>query len=113
MWSNLKKALRGRFSLPDSDSLQGDLTGPGCKYRSDGALLLESKDEMKKRGMPSPDEGDAVALCFSEPAGSQFSTIAISIGKLNTITEAMSEPMTRHSVGRPLCHPSFLKAGRG
>jgi hypothetical protein len=29
---------------------------------SDGRLLLESKDEMKKRGMPSPDEGDAVAL---------------------------------------------------
>ena len=25
---------------------------------------------MKKRGMPSPDEGDAMALCFSEPAGS-------------------------------------------
>ena len=25
---------------------------------------------MKKRGMPSPDEGDAVALCFSEPNGS-------------------------------------------
>jgi hypothetical protein len=26
---------------------------------------------MKKRGMPSPDEGDAVALCFSEPGGSR------------------------------------------
>jgi len=25
---------------------------------------------MKKRGMPSLDEGDAVALCFSEPDGS-------------------------------------------
>lgn len=25
---------------------------------------------MKKRGMPSPDEADAVALCFSEPGGS-------------------------------------------
>jgi hypothetical protein len=36
---------------------------------SDGRLVLESKDDMKKRGMQSPDEGDAVALCFSEPDG--------------------------------------------
>jgi hypothetical protein len=33
---------------------------------------LESKDEMKKRGMPSPDEGDAVALTFAEPGGAGF-----------------------------------------
>ncbi|MGY4192544.1 hypothetical protein ACVIM9_001885 [Bradyrhizobium sp. USDA 4520] len=72
MWSNLKKALSGSHSLPDSDSLQADLTGPGYKYTSDGRLVLESKDEMKKRGMPSPDEGDAVALCFSEPNGSPY-----------------------------------------
>lgn len=27
---------------------------------------------MRKRGVPSPDEADAVALCFSEPEGSGF-----------------------------------------
>ena len=31
---------------------------------------IEAKEDMKKRGMPSPDEGDAVALCISEPNGS-------------------------------------------
>jgi len=72
MWGNLKKALHGRFSLPDSDSLQSDLTGVGYKYMGDGRLLLEAKEDMKKRGMPSPDEGDAVALCFSEPEGAPF-----------------------------------------
>lgn len=71
MWLNLKKVLEaGRFSLPDSDSLQADLVGPGYKYSSDGKLLLESKDDMRRRGVPSPDEGDAVAHCFSEPDGS-------------------------------------------
>lgn len=70
MWSNLKKALQGRLSLPDSNSLQGDLTSVGYKFTSDGKLLLEAKDDMRKRGVPSPDEGDAVALCFSEPDGS-------------------------------------------
>ncbi len=28
---------------------------------------LESKDDMRKRGMPSPDEADAVALAFARP----------------------------------------------
>jgi hypothetical protein len=61
MWGHLKKALQGaHFSLPDKDSLQSDLTGPGYSYTSDGRLLLESKDAMKKRGMQSPDEGDAM-----------------------------------------------------
>ena len=27
---------------------------------------------MRARGMPSPDEGDAVALTFSEPGGGAF-----------------------------------------
>jgi hypothetical protein len=46
------------------------LTSPGYKYDSSGKLVLEAKEDMRKRGMPSPDEADAVALCFSEPAGS-------------------------------------------
>ena len=73
MWGNLKKVLEdGRFSLPDRDSLQADLVSVGFKFTSDGKLLLESKQDMRKRGVPSPDEGDAVALCFSEPDGSPF-----------------------------------------
>jgi hypothetical protein len=44
VWGNMKKVLEaGRFSLPDSDSLQADLVGCGYKYRSDGKLVLESK----------------------------------------------------------------------
>ena len=70
MWGNLKKALEaGRFSLPDSDSLQADLVSCGYRYDSSGRLLLESKQDMRKRGVPSPDEADAVALCFAEADG--------------------------------------------
>jgi hypothetical protein len=69
MWNNLKTALQGRLSLPDRDSLQGDLVSVGYKYNSSGQLTLESKQDLR-RGVPSPDEGDAVALCFSEPYGS-------------------------------------------
>ena len=70
LWNNMKNCLQGRFSIPDSESLQSDLTAPGYKYTSDGRLLLEAKEDMRKRGMPSPDEGDAMALCFTEPDGS-------------------------------------------
>ena len=70
LYVNLRNALEGSLSLPDSNSLQGDLTSIGYKFTSDGKLLLESKEDMRRRGVPSPDEGDAVALCFAEPGGS-------------------------------------------
>jgi hypothetical protein len=60
----------GRFRLPDQDDLMADLTSCGYSYQSNGALLLESKEAMRKRGMPSPDLGDAIALCFAAPYGS-------------------------------------------
>ena len=75
MWSNMRKCLQGRFAIPDSDSLQGDLVSVGYKYDSSGRLLLEAKEDMRKRGVPSPDEADAMALCFSEPEGSPFPRI--------------------------------------
>jgi hypothetical protein len=71
MWGFLKEALQeGRFSLPDSDSLQADLCSVGYKFDSSGRLVLEAKADLRKRGMPSPDEADAVALCFATPIGS-------------------------------------------
>ena len=61
----MKNALvEGRFSIPDDDALHSDLTCCGYKYDSSGRLLLESKIDMKKRGMPSPDSADAMALTF-------------------------------------------------
>lgn len=76
LWSNMKNALQGRFSIPDSDTIQADLTSPGFKFDSAGRLVLESKEDMRKRGMPSPDEGDAMALCFTEPDGSPFAGLS-------------------------------------
>ena len=71
MWQNMKNALQdGRFSIPDDDALHADLTSCGYRYDSSGRLVLESKQDMKKRGMPSPDSADAMALCFSGPEGS-------------------------------------------
>jgi len=73
LYSLFKAALEeGRFSLPDDDALQSDLLSFGYKFRSDGCLLLESKIDLKRRGIPSPDLADACALCFAEPDGSPY-----------------------------------------
>ncbi len=53
--------------IPDMDSLQADACGPSYKYDSYTRLQLEAKDQMRARGVPSPDEWDAVALTFAEP----------------------------------------------
>ncbi len=50
--------------IPDSDELQTDLTILGYKYDSSDRLLIESKEDAKKRGCLSPDTADALMLTF-------------------------------------------------
>ncbi len=69
MWGKSKEWLEepGGVDIPDSDALQADAMAPGYKYDSLTRLVLESKDDIRKRGLRSPDEWDAVALTFAEP----------------------------------------------
>lgn len=55
--------------LPDDDDLIGELTAVKYKFTSNGKYQLESKDEMVKRGLGSPDTADAFMLTFAGPAG--------------------------------------------
>lgn len=66
MWRQMKDWLQAA-SIPNNPDLRVSLTGIRYGYRG-GALLLESKDEMKARGLKSPDEGDSLALTFALPA---------------------------------------------
>lgn len=64
MWGRVKEWLPGGC-LDDDQTLEDDLCGPMKKFRQNGdAILLESKEEMSKRGLHSPDDGDALALTF-------------------------------------------------
>lgn len=70
MWGRQMKDWLGRGAIdPEDKDLAKQLVAPGFKNRvgGDGALIVESKDEMKKRGIPSPDDGDALALTFARP----------------------------------------------
>ena len=44
-----------------------ELAQPKYKITSAGKLQLESKEDMKKRGVASPNVGDALALTLSKP----------------------------------------------
>ena len=57
---------------PEVERLCAQLSAMHFGYDSKGRPALESKEEMKKRGMPSPDEADAVALSQYRPKSSRF-----------------------------------------
>lgn len=69
MWGKSRDWLTdvGGADIDDSDTLQADACSPGYKYDSLTRVQLESKDDIRRRGLPSPDEWDAVALTFAEP----------------------------------------------
>jgi hypothetical protein len=68
LWGEMKKWMSDEpCQIPDEDSLHADLCGIRYKINSNSALVMEQKSEMKKRGIRSPDEADALALTFALP----------------------------------------------
>ena len=67
MWVRMREWLKREVGIPDDDRLEAELTGVQYKHDADNALILEKKEDMKKRGLPSPDMADALALTFAYP----------------------------------------------
>lgn len=75
MWWSMADWVRKKPSCLPSDSvLQGELVAPtfwfGTKNKQT-CFWLESKDDMKKRGVPSPNRADALALTFAAPVAAK------------------------------------------
>jgi hypothetical protein len=67
MWWNLAKWME-TASIPSLPELHSELAAVQYTYaNAQGRLQLESKEDLKKRGLPSPDLADALALTFAEP----------------------------------------------
>lgn len=76
MWGELKHWLEeSPVQIPDSDALQADLQGPAFKFDSNQRLVLEKKEDMKKRGVRSPDMADALCLTFYAPIFESLSSL--------------------------------------
>lgn len=69
MWGLMRAWLSGGM-LDNDPELLADLTGVEYGYRTlEGvdAIILERKADMAKRGLASPDNGDALAMTFAYP----------------------------------------------
>jgi hypothetical protein len=78
MWGNKRAELWGAMrdwlrsaSIKEDRQLLADLTGPKTKPDSSGTIFLESKKDMKARGLASPDAADAIAVTFAFPVASR------------------------------------------
>lgn len=65
MYGELKDWMLAGGAVPDDDDLASDLSSPKQKWRANNDWLLESKSDMKARGVRSPDLADACALTFA------------------------------------------------
>lgn len=65
LWARMRDWLN-EGTIPDDRHLVDDLAGPEYKFQGHGdKQILESKEDMKKRGLASPDYGDALACTFA------------------------------------------------
>jgi len=66
MWGEMREWLKSA-SIPTDRFLKTDLISPKMKPDSRGTIFLESKKEMKARGLASPDAADAICVTFAFP----------------------------------------------
>jgi hypothetical protein len=67
-WGNFRDLLPD-IAIPDDDDLETDLCGREYGYDKHNRFLLESKDDMRDRGLSSPDDADGICLCCAYPVG--------------------------------------------
>ena len=89
LWSDMREWFMGDMpvSIPDSDDLHGELISLGFKETSSGQIQIESKDDLRARGMPSPDCADALSLTFA--GGFRIHHAPIEVPKLNPYERIM------------------------
>lgn len=66
LWFKVRDWFRAReCRIVKDDELIAELTAPTYAFTSSGKILVEPKDELKKRGLRSPDLADAFILTFA------------------------------------------------
>ena len=67
MWGGMKEWLPRALIPHDDHRLEADLCGPGYHLNKKNQIVLEPKENMLKRGLASPDDGDGLSLTFAQP----------------------------------------------
>lgn len=84
MWGDMRQWLK-TASIPSDRLLKTDLISPIMKPDSKGTIFLESKKDMRARGLASPDAADAICVTFAYPVAHRESSF-----KLKTRSYAQS-----------------------
>jgi len=63
-WNLRERFVNGDIQIPNDDDLIAQLSNIKFRYTPKGQVQLESKEDMKARGLSSPDKADALALAF-------------------------------------------------
>jgi hypothetical protein len=71
MWFEMREWLALGAAIPRNTALMQDLAAPIYTFDNQDRVALEAKDDIKKRGLPSPDLGDALALTFAFPVAKE------------------------------------------
>ena len=98
MYFNLRAECWGKMrdwlvtgQIPDDPELASDLTGPEYYHSNQNQIQLEKKDDMKSRGLSSPDCGDQLAMTFGVTPVPKTPEEALAEDILNT-----ADPTERH-----------------
>lgn len=67
MWGAMRAWIRSGGALPNDPELKAQLIGPTYTFTIKNEIQLESKEDMMRRGVESPDRADALALTFAYP----------------------------------------------
>lgn len=63
-WGKMRDWLKAGAQIDNDPELEQDLCGPEYSHTAKGQILLEKKENMKSRGLASPDCADALAISF-------------------------------------------------
>ena len=67
MWKAARDWLKQGGAIPEDPTLRDELQSPEIVPRLDGKLQIESKKDMKTRGIPSPNRADSLVISFAYP----------------------------------------------
>lgn len=81
MWREMRDWIANGAAMPNDQELRVDLTGLRYFFRQ-GLLLIESKEDAKKRGLKSPDRADSLALTFAKPGPAVVKPAPIPAGRV-------------------------------
>jgi hypothetical protein len=110
MWGTMKDWLIGGGSIPNESDLCADLIAPEVfeiqTGKNAGRLQMESKEDMRDRGLPSPDDADALALTFAYPVQNksqkQFERLMPQTQEYDPFGSNVAQPVEQYSPLSPV-----------